>query len=79
MYIGFTGTSFKTKENLEVIKKIPVDKLCIETDAPYCEIKSSSAAFKFVETKFNDRKKKKKCKKDSCVKIEMSLVLLFKY
>ena len=63
MYIGVTGTSFKTKENLEVIKKIPVDKLLIETDAPYCEIKSSSAAFKFVETIFKDRKKKEKMKK----------------
>ena len=47
MFIGLTGTSFKTKENIEVIKKIPVDKLCIETDAPYCEIKSSSASFIF--------------------------------
>ena len=63
MYIGLTGTSFKTKENLEVIKKIPVDKLCIETDAPYCEIKSSSAAFKFIETTFKDRKKKEKMQK----------------
>ena len=63
MFIGLTGTSFKTKENIEVIKKIPVDKLCIETDAPYCEIKSSSAAFKFVETTFKDRKKKEKMQK----------------
>ena len=63
MYIGLTGTSFKTKENLEVIKKIPIDKLCIETDAPYCEIKTSSAAFKFLETIFKDRKKKEKMQK----------------
>ena len=63
MFIGLTGTSFKTKENIEVIKKIPVDKLCIETDAPYCEIKSSSASFKFVETIFKDRKKKEKMQK----------------
>lgn len=63
LYIGLTGTSFKSKENLEVIKNIPLDKLCIETDAPYCEIKSTSAGFEFVKTKYKDRLKKEKMKK----------------
>ena len=63
LFIGVNGASFKTKENLEVVKKIPLDKLMIETDAPYCEIKSSSAAFKLVETKFEVRAKKEKMKK----------------
>ena len=63
LFIGVNGASFKTKENLEVVKKIPLDKLMIETDAPYCEIKSSSAAFKLVETKFEGRAKKEKMKK----------------
>ena len=63
MFIGLSGCSFKTKENLEVIKNIPVDKLLIETDAPFCEIKSTNAAFKLVDTFFKDRLKKEKMKK----------------
>ena len=63
LFIGVNGASLKTKENIEVVKQIPLDKLMIETDAPYCEIRSSSAAFEFVETKFEGRVKKEKMKK----------------
>ena len=60
LYIGVTGASFRTKNNIEVVKKIPNDKLLFETDAPYCEIRSSNAAFQFVETSFKGRLKKEK-------------------
>ena len=63
LFIGVNGASLKTKENIEVVKQIPLDKLMIETDAPYCEIRSSSAAFELVETKFEGRVKKEKMKK----------------
>ena len=63
LYIGVTGASFRTKNNIEVVKKIPNDKLLFETDAPYCEIRSSNAAFQFVQTSFKGRLKKEKMKK----------------
>ena len=63
LYIGVTGASFRTKNNIEVVKKIPNDKLLFEIDAPYCEIRSSNAAFQFVETSFKGRLKKEKMKK----------------
>jgi TatD DNase family protein len=63
LYIGLTGTSFKTKENIEVAKKIPLDKLIIETDAPYCEIKRTSEGYKYIETFFDGKLKKEKMKK----------------
>ncbi len=63
LYIGVTGASFRTKNIIEVVKKIPNDKLLFETDAPYCEIRSSNAAFQFVETSFKGRLKKEKMKK----------------
>ena len=47
------------KENLEVVKEIPNDKLHIETDAPWCEIKASHACFPLVKTKFDSVKKEK--------------------
>ena len=62
LYIGLNGCSLKTEENLEVVKNIPLDKILLETDAPYCDIRSSHASSKFVKTKF-DKIKKEKMKK----------------
>jgi TatD DNase family protein len=63
LFIGINGCSLKTKDNIEVVKKIPLDKLLIETDCPYCEIKSSSASFKLIDTVFKGKVKKDKMKK----------------
>ncbi len=53
----------KTLENMVVVKKIPLDRIMLETDAPYCEIKQSHASFNMIKTQFKDRVKKEKMKK----------------
>lgn len=59
LYIGLNGCSLKTEENLAVVKELPLDKLMLETDCPYCEIRSRHAGFEFVKSKWQSKDKKK--------------------
>lgn len=41
------------------VKALPTDKILIETDSPWCEIRPTHAGFKYVKTKFPSVKKEK--------------------
>jgi TatD DNase family protein len=47
--VGVNGCSLKTEENLAVVKKIPLDRLQIETDGPWCEIRPSHASSQYLK------------------------------
>ena len=47
-FVGINGCSLKTEENVSVAAKIPIDRLMIETDAPWCEIRKSHASYKYI-------------------------------
>ena len=49
LHIGVNGCSLKTQENLEVVREIPLDKLQLETDGPWCEIRPSHASYSHLE------------------------------
>lgn len=57
LYIGLNGCSLKTEENLEVVRELPLDRILLETDCPYCEIKATYAGYKYIQTTFAGQKK----------------------
>jgi len=59
LYIGINGCGLRTEELLEMVKALPLDKLVVETDAPWCGIKNSHPSSKHVRTKFEEVKKEK--------------------
>ena len=56
---GVNGCSLKTEENLEVVGGIPLDRLLLETDSPYCEIRATHAGVRHVKSVWPSRKKEK--------------------
>ena len=52
LYIGLNGCSLRTPESIEVVKKLPSDRILIETDAPWCEIRPSHPGYSYINSKW---------------------------
>ncbi|KAL0951430.1 hypothetical protein HGRIS_008122 [Hohenbuehelia grisea] len=49
-YLGINGCSMKTEENLKTARSIRLDRLMLETDAPWCSMTSTHASKKHLDT-----------------------------
>ncbi|KAN0061994.1 hypothetical protein ACQY0O_005989 [Thecaphora frezii] len=79
LFIGVNGCSLKAEESLEVVKHIPLDRIMLETDAPWCDPRSTHASAPHIQSFKNNHPdlynlyqpaavKKEKWKPDSMVK-----------
>jgi len=59
LYIGINGCALKTEEGLEMARQVPLNRLVLETDAPWCGLRPSGPATKHVKTKFAEVKRDK--------------------
>ncbi|KAI9697054.1 MAG: hypothetical protein M1836_005015 [Candelina mexicana] len=48
LYIGVNGCSLKTAENLDVVRAIPLGRMMLETDGPWCEMRPSHASASYL-------------------------------
>ena len=60
LFIGLNGCSLKSAANLEAARTVPLRRLMLETDAPWCEIRRTHAGHAHVRTAFPAVKKEKK-------------------
>lgn len=77
IYIGVNGCSLKTEENVNVVQSIPLNRMLLETDAPWCAVKKTHFGNTFLEggensnriqTLFGTPVKPKKWQKGSMIK-----------
>lgn len=64
-FIGINGCSLKSAENLECASAVPIDRLLLETDAPWCDIRRTHSSYKHLKdytNRFNSVKKDKLAK-----------------
>mmetsp|Transcript_16208 Transcript_16208/g.30867 ORF Transcript_16208/g.30867 Transcript_16208/m.30867 type:complete len:444 (+) Transcript_16208:667-1998(+) len=60
MHIGLNGCSLRTEESLAVVREaLPLDRILLETDCPYCEVRATHPGYKYIQTKWEAKAEKK--------------------
>jgi len=59
LYIGLNGCSLRTDDNIAMARDVPLDRLMLETDCPWCDLRPTHASAPFIKTKLEAKDKKK--------------------
>lgn len=53
--IGINGCSLKTNDNIAVVARLPVARLHVETDCPWCDTRRTHASYKYLRKETMER------------------------
>lgn len=67
LYIGLNGCSLRSEASLGVVKGLPLDRILLETDCPYCEVRPTHPGYRCIQTLF-DARPEMKFQRGKCVK-----------
>lgn len=60
LHIGLNASAFRTEESAKKsVTQIPLDRLLLETDAPWCDIRRDNFGFQFIKSHYPTIKKEK--------------------
>ncbi|CCE61183.1 hypothetical protein TPHA_0A00980 [Tetrapisispora phaffii CBS 4417] len=48
-FIGMNGASLRDEENIKCAELVPIERLLIETDAPWCSIRPTHASYRYLQ------------------------------
>lgn len=51
-YVSVNGAGLRQQEQIECAKAIPLDRLLIESDCPYCDIRPTHDSYKYVSPEY---------------------------
>ncbi|RNF08270.1 TatD related deoxyribonuclease [Trypanosoma conorhini] len=57
IYFSINGSGFREKRTAEQICRLPLDRVMLETDAPWCDIRKKDYGAQFVRTRFATSRK----------------------
>jgi TatD DNase family protein len=59
LYIGLNGCSLRSDDNLQVAQHLRLDRILLETDCPYCEVRKAHPGYQYIKTHFEGKSEKK--------------------
>jgi TatD DNase family protein len=68
LYVGLNASAFRTEATARACcEQIPLDRLMLETDAPWCDARKVDFGFPFISTHFETQKRNAKFVEGRCV------------
>lgn len=67
LYLSVNGSAFREKDLANQVAQIPLNRLMLETDAPWCDIRENDYSYPFITTKYSTTRRKKKFQMGTCL------------